>query len=493
MFNVILVALAFALAFYLFFEKDFRNFAGWNVSEEKAVENQNLALTLAGDYELEKLDALSLDPANRAITSIVYEPLVKREFDFSLKPALALSWGQRDNLTWVFKLRPNVKFHDGSSFDADDVLNNFKILQDKPQSDISNLLKNVDSVDRVEPLEIVFKLKEPDPLFLLRISYFLQPAGNNVGTGFLKLASNTKKQADLESFADYWGPDYALAKLTILNVSDPYQKNDMLNTGKIDVLNNISKSSIGSISGSSFDYLQVPKLEIGFLLFNGKSASLRGKTKSFKEILDFTIDRKALLADVDENFSPIYQFVPRGVAGVSSNIALPELDIFEGKKILKDTFNDNATPLVIHYLPGMEYIAESIQSELSALGLGVLVQELPWEDMQVSMKEGKADLYLLMWKFDMPDNSEFLKNFVLNNALYKVASVSNLVNEAIKEEDFFVRSQKLQEIMKQVVDEEPLGFPLFEKNTNYVFKNNLNLRPNLDGSLDMQFIKLKAE
>ncbi len=146
---------------------------------------------------------------------------------------------------------------------------------------------------------------------------------------------------------------------------------------------------------------------------------------------------------------------------------------------------------MIHYSPGLNYFAETLQTDLSGLGLGILIQELNGDDMQTSLKEGKADLYLLEWKFDMPDNSEFLKNFVVNNALYKGAGVAKLVEEAIVEDDFFVRSQKLQDIMKQVVDEAPLGFPLFEKNTNYVFSNDLAIRPNLDGSLDLQFIHQK--
>ena len=52
----------------------------------------------------------------------VYEPLVGRGKELETVPKLATSWEQTNPTTWRFHLRPNVKFHDGSPFTADDVL-----------------------------------------------------------------------------------------------------------------------------------------------------------------------------------------------------------------------------------------------------------------------------------------------------------------------------------------------------------------------------------
>src|SRR5262245_35683495 len=73
-------------------------------------------------------DPQSMDPHSLAllyqtrIVSQIYESLVARDRDFKTEPALALSWQNIDAKTWRFKLRPNVKFHDGSPFTADDVV-----------------------------------------------------------------------------------------------------------------------------------------------------------------------------------------------------------------------------------------------------------------------------------------------------------------------------------------------------------------------------------
>ena len=48
---------------------------------------------------------------------IEYVFVLNLDFDLNIKPALALSWGMLDDYTWEFRLRSNVKFHDGSDLE----------------------------------------------------------------------------------------------------------------------------------------------------------------------------------------------------------------------------------------------------------------------------------------------------------------------------------------------------------------------------------------
>ncbi|MDP3204081.1 MAG: ABC transporter substrate-binding protein, partial [Hydrogenophaga sp.] len=76
-------------------------------------------------------DALSMDPHSLneslqlSVTNNVYEPLVGRDRNLGLVPALATSWKQTSPSVWRFELRKGVKFHDGAPFTADDVLFSF--------------------------------------------------------------------------------------------------------------------------------------------------------------------------------------------------------------------------------------------------------------------------------------------------------------------------------------------------------------------------------
>ena len=73
-------------------------------------------------------DAQTMDPHAIAllyhtrVSTQIYEGLVNRDEKYQLEPALALSWQMTSPTTWRFKLRPNVTFHDGSPFSADDVV-----------------------------------------------------------------------------------------------------------------------------------------------------------------------------------------------------------------------------------------------------------------------------------------------------------------------------------------------------------------------------------
>src|SRR5688572_16636977 len=73
-------------------------------------------------------DALTMDPhsQNEGLTNSlngqVYEKLVKRDRHLVIIPGLATAWEQTSALSWRFKLRPGVKFHDGSPLTVDDVV-----------------------------------------------------------------------------------------------------------------------------------------------------------------------------------------------------------------------------------------------------------------------------------------------------------------------------------------------------------------------------------
>ena len=82
----------------------------------------------------------SIDPhyhnlsPNNGLLLHIFEPLVKRDHNQKLVPGLATSWRAIDDTTWEFKLRKNVRFHDGTPFTAEDVLFTLKRVPDVPNS-----------------------------------------------------------------------------------------------------------------------------------------------------------------------------------------------------------------------------------------------------------------------------------------------------------------------------------------------------------------------
>ena len=99
------------------------------------------------------------------INSLVYDTLVQRDKDLNLEPALAVSWQQVNPTTWSVKLRPGVKFHDGTPFTADDVVFSYE----RARSDTSQfrLYANAAGTPRkIDDLTVEFATDGPNPVEL---------------------------------------------------------------------------------------------------------------------------------------------------------------------------------------------------------------------------------------------------------------------------------------------------------------------------------------
>jgi peptide/nickel transport system substrate-binding protein len=120
------------------------------------------ALRIATAFDPQTMDphSLALQYHTRVVFQI-YESLVGRDQHYRLVPVLATQWSQVDPLTWRFKLRPGVQFHDGSPFTAEDAV--FSIERAlTPPSQRQFVLKGVERVRMVDPLTIDVELTAPD-------------------------------------------------------------------------------------------------------------------------------------------------------------------------------------------------------------------------------------------------------------------------------------------------------------------------------------------
>ncbi|MCE4537035.1 ABC transporter substrate-binding protein [Pelomonas sp. P7] len=119
-------------------------------------------------------DPQTMDPHSQnesltnAVNGQIYERLTNRDAKLALVPGLATQWTQTGALSWRFKLRPGVKFHDGTPLTADDVV--FSVQRAKePTSQIANYANAVGTPRRVDDLTVDFQLATFDPIFLQHI------------------------------------------------------------------------------------------------------------------------------------------------------------------------------------------------------------------------------------------------------------------------------------------------------------------------------------
>lgn len=103
------------------------------------------------------------------INILIYEPLLLRDKTLKLTPALATSWERLSPTTWRFKLRPGVKFHDGTPFTADDVV--FSFERARANSSQLRVYANASGIPKkVDDLTVDFTTEGPNPVELEHIN-----------------------------------------------------------------------------------------------------------------------------------------------------------------------------------------------------------------------------------------------------------------------------------------------------------------------------------
>ncbi|MDE2298583.1 MAG: ABC transporter substrate-binding protein, partial [Burkholderiales bacterium] len=133
-----------------------------------AAQAQTLRWSSQGDVQTMDPDSRNESLTN-SLNGQVYETLTGRDKQLNIVPMLATSWQQTSPLQWRLKLRPNVRFHDGSPFTADDVV--FSINRAKAQSsDIKVYANAVGEPRAIDPLTVEFNLKDVDPIFLQHLN-----------------------------------------------------------------------------------------------------------------------------------------------------------------------------------------------------------------------------------------------------------------------------------------------------------------------------------
>jgi peptide/nickel transport system substrate-binding protein len=264
----------------------------------------------------------------------IFDTLIRRDFAHPnadggarLVPGLAESWGWTTPTDFDVKLRHNVTCHDGSKFDAEDVLATFspdRLWGDAPYyPDGRNYFGMLKSVEKLDPFTVRFTTKEHDAVFEHRLSSYLSfvicqkawnafrkpgvPAKvwmddaaralrwNPVGTGPYKFVDYQKNdRIKLAAFDDYYEGKPAAATITFRSVPEVAARVAGLVAGDYDMAVEIPPDQWQALAGEKdIKLLSVPLENSHVLVFNSSDKLL--SDKHLRHALSLAIDRHALI------------------------------------------------------------------------------------------------------------------------------------------------------------------------------------------------------
>ena len=359
----------------------------------------------------------SMDPQfyvvgpNSSMARNIFDGLVNQDEKQRIQPALAMSWKAIDDTTWEFKLRPNVKFHDGSDFTAADVvasIHRVPLASQNSPSSFGAYVKDIAEATAVDPLTVRIKTHTATPLLLNNLSriailpakYEKTPtqelnAGHGVvGTGPFRFVSwSPDDNVVLARWDGYWGPKAAWDKATFRVFKNNSARVAAMLSGDVDMIENIPTADTRNLQKSAaLNVVNAPSNRVMYLHMDqsreaspfakgpdGKNPLLKPEVR---RALSMSINRELLIDRVmDGQGLPAGQLVPEGYFGYDPSIKVDAYDPAKAKTLLAQAGYPNGFSLTFHAsndrYPNDSKIAQAIGQMFSRIGIKTAVVTMP--------------------------------------------------------------------------------------------------------------------
>lgn len=466
--------------------------AGGVVDSGKEVANVNVALpgSLSNLYPGQESGIL-----NYYVASTIYEGLVGEDSKGDIVPALAKSWTQPDATTYVFKLRANAKFQDGSPVTADDVVYSLQKANDATLSPgISWYLSNLASVAKTGDLEVTIKTKSADQAFIKNLSTagatFItseaawNAAGGKVGTSTsLVLGSGPYKVTEfvpdshvtLVRSDHWWGGTPKVKKITIKFISDENTRLLAAKSGDIDVALNVPlnqtsqwKQLSGERIASFNDFSYVG------LLFDQRVKPF--DDPKVREAIALSVDKNAIVDKLLHKYGEVAKTiaVPESIQAVTGSadsaraklatVKQYEFDLAAAKTALAASTVPSGFSAELTYPntgPQLGLAAQAIAEKLATIGIKISVKEVPIETWLATIGDGKHGLGF-MWYFSTTGDPFEVSSYLLgagNPNGYSSAEANAIMAKSRTESDPVKRVDlviQLEQVNAEAIVNDPL-------------------------------------
>jgi peptide/nickel transport system substrate-binding protein len=493
-------------------------------------------------------DLQTLDPHSQnelltnSINGQVYDTLVMRDKKLGLAPGLATEWTQVSPTLWRLKLRPNVKFHDGSPFTADDVVFSFQRASDIA-SNFRVYATAMGTAKKVDDLTVEFQLKDFDPIFLQHATtiYIMNKAWcekNNAakpidfknkeekytnlnanGTGpYMVVSRQPDTKTVFKRNPNYWGGKLEgnVQEIVYTPIKNDATRTAALISGEIDFVLDPAPQDIARLRQTSgvkvIDGLENRIVFIGMdqqrdeLLYSNVKGKNPFKDLRVRKALYYAVDIETLKRTVMRG-----QAIPTGVVMPSplGDYNDPEIekrlpfDIAKAKELLKEAGYPNGFEVQLD-CPNNRYINDqSICEALSAMWakIGMKINVLAQPRATYFPKAEKQDLsmYMLGWGGAITD-AETTFTPVLHSrgengvgyynwGNYKNAKLDQLIEQTSKEPDAKKREQLVKAALREH-QEQVHNIPLHRQVIPWAARSNVEVVHRADNWLEVQWIKM---
>jgi peptide/nickel transport system substrate-binding protein len=461
----------------------------------------------------------------------VFDTLVWSGDGLELEPRLAESWKAINPTTWEFKLRRNVKFHDGSPFTAEDVvfsINRIPMVAGPNPTTI--YVRRVKDTKIVDPYTLHVITDGPAPnlpndfirLFIVSskaaagLTKDTANAAFNggkaaIGTGPYKFVSWTpKEQLVLDRFDGFWGPAEPWQRHVRKEIPNDAARVAQLKAGQVDLIVRAPASDVPTLERDpKLTVVKQPTVYVFNLELDmrDKAPQVSARDGSplaknpmqdprVREAIDLAIDRKALAEIAMEGLgSPQNQLVTPSIFGYSKKIPAPRYDPARAKQLLAEAGYPNGFKTTLSFtsdrLPGDRQVGTSIAQMLAAVGIDAQANAQPAAVFFPARTRGEFSLSMSGWGTltgeahytlsSVVHSNDKEKKFGAFNVLgYVSPKMDKLIQDAAVEMDEAKRRSLLEQANELVATDRPRLAVVAVSTAWAMQKSKVTIKPRVD-------------
>ena len=498
---------------------------------------QDLAVGLGGNVTSIDPHFHNLSP-NNGVAAHIFDRLVHQDPQQRLVPGLATEWAVLDDTTWEFKLRPNVRFHDGTPFDAEDVVASLKRVAWVPNSPSSFLISTraIAETIVVDSHTIRFRTARPAPLLPVDLSsvnivskrHAESPTGDfnqgraAVGTGpfrFVDFAPG--ERVVLARNDNYWGPKPHWARVTLRIVANPSARTAALLAGDVQIIDQVLTADLPRLRGNpQIALARVTSNRLIFLALDqyrdqspfitDKQGALLPnnplKNRRVRQALSRAINRAGIVQRVfDGEAIPAGGLLPEGFFGVSDKLKPDAFDPEAARRLLAEAGYPNGFAMTIHgpndRYPEDEKVLQAIGPMFSRVGIDTRVVTQPWATYaSVSSAPNYAySIMLFGWGAATGEVSSPLRSLLAtpnrdlgtgasNRGRYSNPQVDELLARAMATVADPARAKLLAEASEAAIADQGL-IPLYYQINLWGMRKGIGYEPRADETTLAQFVR----
>jgi peptide/nickel transport system substrate-binding protein len=475
-------------------------------------------LRLAVIYDLSSLDPHAHNTVSAyELLSSVYEPLTSLGRNLRVQPRLAESWENPDELTWVFRLRPGVRFHDGSLLTSADVAFSLQRLIDDPSLEARSSLASVASVSARDSATVVIRTRWPNAQLASRLHLALivrrgstaeSLASRANGTGAYAVESWTAgKSLRLRRHEAHWGEGPGFDRMTIDTDVSAEELEPAFAEGRYGFAAYSASSLEPARRTGRYDFVSSPSIFLRHLAFD-----LSRETTPFcpgianpfrdlrvREAIHVALDRPRLVEVVGPVAGVASQLVPKAVFGFDPSLPPFTPDLARARRLMAEAGFAGGFDVTLHRSRAFSAAAGEVQRQLSGIGVRARVVSLPSERFFAALDRRELSFWmaasgattgdgleLLETSFHSPDPSTSFGGD--NYGGYRNPALDDGIREATATFDAARRQHAVQALLRRVL-EDRVWVPLYYADNVYAIARGVEYEPRDDGYLHLPEIR----